>query len=233
MKYTQNESYYIFHAEADACVYLGAKNGVSKTELIKALEKSRTTLSFDDSKYINKFKVKKHDHILIPAGTIHSSGTNTVVLEISATQNRFTFKLWDWNRLDLNGKPRPISLEHGEKVINEKINYDFAKKELINDFKIIYSDENILEEKTGLHKLEDIETRRLTISKSYRQETCGSVNVLNLVEGNRAIISSINGEFEDYFVYYGETFIIPESIKEYIIRPDNDERIIVVKAFIR
>ncbi|EHR32061.1 hypothetical protein HMPREF9709_01675 [Helcococcus kunzii ATCC 51366] len=234
LKYTQNESYYVFHADEDSSVYLGMKNGITKDQLFIALEEAKESNVFDDKKYINKFKVKKHDHILIPAGTIHSSGANTVVLEISATQNRFTFKLWDWNRLDLNGKPRPISLKHGKNVINEKVDYDFAKEELINDFKIINNGKYVLEEKTGLHKLEDIETRRITIAKEYKQVTYDSVNVLNLVEGDSAIISSLNGEFDDYLIYYGETVIIPENIKEYVLKPGEDEeRVIFIKAFIK
>ena len=52
--------------------------------------------SFNADKYVNSFPVKKHDHVLIPAGTVHCSGANTMVLEISATPYIFTFKLWDW-----------------------------------------------------------------------------------------------------------------------------------------
>ncbi|MDO4604569.1 MAG: class I mannose-6-phosphate isomerase [Helcococcus sp.] len=234
LKYTQDESYYIFHAEKDSCVFLGMKEGITKEELVDALEEAKKTNVFDNDKYINKFNVKTHDHILIPAGTIHSSGANTVVLEISTTQNRFTFKLWDWNRVDLNGKPRPISLEHGKNVINEKMTYDIVTKELINDFNTIIQDEYAIEERTGLHKLEDIETRRITLYKEYYQTTNDSVNVLNLVEGEKAIVTSPNNDFDDFIVYYGETFIIPESIKEYILRPvDVNKKTIFVKAYIR
>jgi len=94
MHYTQDESYYILDAEDDACVYLGIKDGVNKENLILALEKAqRKRETFDDTKYINKFSIKKHDHILIPAGTIHCSGKNAMVLEISATPYIFTMKL--------------------------------------------------------------------------------------------------------------------------------------------
>ncbi len=63
---------------------------------------------FDDDRFVNQIPAKKHDHFLIPAGTVHCSGAGTMVLEISATPYIFTFKLWDWGRLGLDGLPRPV-----------------------------------------------------------------------------------------------------------------------------
>src|SRR5260370_33434592 len=63
--------------------------------------------------YVNKFPAKKHDHFLIPTVTIHCSGRNSMVLEISATPYIFTFKLWDWGRLALIAFPPPVRLKHG------------------------------------------------------------------------------------------------------------------------
>ena len=106
MNYTQDESYYILADSEDSSVYLGLKNGIDRDEMEKDLlsaEKGET--SFDAEKYVNKFRAKKHDHFLIPAGTVHCSGKGTVVLEISATPYIFTFKLWDWGRTGLDGKP--------------------------------------------------------------------------------------------------------------------------------
>ena len=64
--------------------------------------------------------------------------------------------------------------------------------------------------------------------------TMGSVNMNNLIEGEAAIIESINGEFEPFIVHYAETFIIPEHIKEYYIRPLNENaKCGVIKAYVR
>ena len=84
-------------------------------ELKRAAEKGEEI--FPAEKYVNKISVKKHDHVLIPAGTVHCSGKNTMVLEISATLYIFTFKLCDWRRLGMDGLPRPIHLDHGMKNI--------------------------------------------------------------------------------------------------------------------
>lgn len=75
--------------------------------------------------------MKKHDHIYIPSGTIHASGKNTLVLEINPIGFQ-TFKLWDWGRIDADGKPRPINIEHGSKVIQERYQTNFVKEHLIS-----------------------------------------------------------------------------------------------------
>ena len=133
MTYTQDESYYILDAKDDACVYLGLKEGINSDEMIEDLRKAnRGEISFDAEKYINRFPAKKHDHFLIPAGTCHCSGSNAMVLEISATPYIFTFKLWDWDRLGLDGKPRPVHVEHGKEVIQWNRTTPWVKENLVN-----------------------------------------------------------------------------------------------------
>ena len=86
MDYTHDESYYMLDAGADACVYLGIKDEVVPDEMIgKLKDAQRYGIDFDADKYVQKIPIKKHDHVLIPAGTVHCSGKDSVVLEISAT----------------------------------------------------------------------------------------------------------------------------------------------------
>jgi len=237
MHYTQDESYYILDAEPDAAVYLGTKNGTKPEEMILALQNAQTEGSvFETEKYINKWPVKKHDHILIPAGTIHCSGANNLILEISATPFIFTFKLYDWGRLGLDGRPRPINIKHGEAVIDWSRETDFVKKELINTFSTIETGDGWTETKTGLHKREFIETRVHEFSVKIIHHTNDSVNVLNLVEGREAIVESPDNCFEPYVIHYAETFIIPEAVKTYSIRPYGESEghtCKTIKAFIR
>ena len=237
MYYTQDESYYMMDAEEDAVVYLGLKTGIDRQVMLADLRKAQETdFVFDTEKYVNKIPAKKHDHFLIPGGTVHCSGANSMVLEISSTPNLFTFKLWDWQRLGLDGKPRPINVERGKEVIDWKRDTEYVEKYLRNHVQPIASGDGWEEEKTGLHENEFIETRRHWFTKSVTHHTNNSVNVLNLIEGNEVIVESPVNAFEPFVVHYAETFIVPACVGEYKISPVNmaeGERCATIKAYVR
>ncbi len=233
MSYTQDESYYILDAEEDACVYLGIKDCVDESEMLAALREARDGVKpFDAERFVNRFPAKKHDHFLIPAGTVHCSGKNCMVLEISATPYIFTFKLWDWGRLGLDGKPRPIHLEHGERVIQWERRTEWVKNNLVDREIIEETGDGYSVEKTGLHELEPIETKRYTVTGVLPLDTEDSVNVLNLVDGESAVIESSSGAFEPFEVHYAETFIVPAAVGEYTVTPTRGE-IKLLRAAVR
>ena len=220
MYYTQDESYYLLDAKEGASVYLGLKTGIDKNEMIHDLrEAQKGEVVFDTERYVNRLPAKKHDHYLIPGGTVHCSGSEAPVLEISSTPNLFTFKLWDWQRLGLDGKPRPINVERGKDVIDWKRDTEYVNKHLANRFTQVAEGDGWREECTGLHPNEFIETHRHWFSKPVTHHTNNSVNVLNLVEGEEAVIESPINAFKPFVVHYAETFIIPASVGEYTIAP--------------
>ena len=93
-----------------------------------------------------------------------------------------------------------------------------------------------MEEHTGLHELEFIETRRYWTETITHHDTAGTVNMLNLVEGREAVVESEEGKFEPFVVHYAETFIIPAAIKEYTIKPYGESEGMecgTIKAFVR
>lgn len=234
MPYTQDESYYLLDAGEDAVVYLGLKEDVDKHQMIEDLRAAqRGEISFDAEKYVNKFPAKKHDHYLIPAGTIHCSGHESMVLEISSTPSIFTFKLWDWNRLGLDGKPRPINVERGKHVIQWNRTTEWVNENIRNHFEVLHKEDGMMEERTGLHPNEFIETRRHTFTKPVEHNTNGGVNVLNLVDGYEAVVESPEGKFAPFVVHYAETFIIPACIGRYTITPLNGEECKTLKAYVR
>ncbi len=237
MAYTQDESYYMLDADDDAVVYLGVKTGVDPEEMVAALRAATDgEHPFDAEKYVNVFPARKHDHFAIPAGTVHCSGANSMVLEISATPFIFTFKLWDWGRVGLDGVPRPVHLDHGERNIQWERDTEWVQDNLVGQVEELRREPGLVEERTGLHELEFIEVRRHWFEQEAAHDTEGTVNVLNLVEGDEVEIVSPTGAFAPYVVHYAETFIVPAAVGPYVIRrtPNSrSERFGTVKAYVR
>ncbi|MFC5404118.1 class I mannose-6-phosphate isomerase [Cohnella soli] len=237
MTYTQDESYYILDVEPGAEVYLGLKDGIEPEAMLADLRKAeKGGFTFPAEKYVNVYPAQKHDHFLIPSGTVHCSATGCMVLEISATPYIFTFKLWDWDRLGLDGKPRPVHVKHGSKVIQWDRTTDWTTKQCVNRIEDLAEGEGWKEERTGLHELEFIETRRYWFSEPVLHEANGSVHMLNLIEGEEVVVESPTGEFEPYVIRYAETFIIPASVQSYRLRPSGPsegKRVGVIKAYVR
>ncbi|MBN2859273.1 MAG: class I mannose-6-phosphate isomerase [Sphaerochaetaceae bacterium] len=234
MTYTQDESYYIMDAKDDGAVYLGFKEGIDPKKCIADLKTASTGAKpFDADVYVNKWPAKKHDHFLIPAGTVHCSSKNCMVLEISATPYIFTFKLWDWDRVDLDGLPRPIHIEHGEKVLQYHRDTTWVRDNLINRFEVLEYNDDYTVTRTGLHELEFIETQLLETSSQVYIPSHHEFAQLNLVEGMKAIVTSPSGRFAPMEIHYAETFILPADAGDYVIEAVDGEAIKVIKADVR
>jgi len=235
MHYTQDESYYLLDAGPDAGVYLGLRENIDPSAMAHDLEQAQAGgAPFPADRYAHRWPAKAHDHFLIPAGTVHCSGAESMVLEISATPYIFTFKLWDWGRLGLDGKPRPIHLQHGLPNIQWDRTTPWVKENLVNRVEPLSSGNGWREERTGLHEREFIETRRHWFTDVTPHHTHGGVNVLNLIQGEAAVVESPGGLFEPFPVHYAETFIVPARVGPYTIRPVNSgETCATMKAFVR
>lgn len=234
MHYTQDESYYILDAQEGSSVWLGVREGVDPAAMEADLRRAQAgEAPFPAEKYINHIPVKKHDHILIPAGTTHCSGAGTMVLEISATPYIFTFKLWDWGRLDLDGKPRPIHLDHGMANIQWDRDTKWIHENLVGQTTVVHQDENALVERTGLHEREFIDTFRYTTASSVTVARNGSVHVLNLVDGARARLVSPDGAFAPFELHYAETCILPQAAGDYRIEAPDGTEVKMIVACVR
>jgi hypothetical protein len=157
------------------------------------------------------------------------------VPEISATPYIFTFKLWDWGRLGLDGRPRPIHLEHGLANIQWDRTTSWVDRELVRRVTPLGQGDGWREERTGLHRLEFIETRRHWFTQAVPHDTEGNLNVLNLVEGEAAVVESPLGRFDPFVLHYAETLIVPACVGAYSIRPLHapSAELATLKAFVR
>ena len=234
--YTQDESYYILDQAGESVVYLGIKDGVKPAEMAEALRDAQAGGSpFAAENFVNTWISHKHDHFSVPGGTVHCSGRNNVVLEISATPYIFTFKLWDWGRMGLDGKPRPIHLDHGLANIQWNRTTEWVREELFNKNEFVSEGPGWREERTGVHHSNFLETRRHWFTGLVQHDTQGTLNVLNLVEGEEVVVESPTEKFQPFVVHYAETFIVPASVGPYTIRPTRQtkEPLATIKAFVR
>lgn len=229
---TQDETYYILDCKNDAKVYLGFQDDIDPAAFRKALEQSvAANEAIDVEKYVQVHDAHKHDFFLIPNGTVHSSGKDNLVLEISATPYIFTFKMYDWVRLDLNGKPRPINIDH---AFN---NLDFSRKgakvqeELISKQEVISRGDNWQLVHAPTHAEHFYDVHRLEFTGTVTVETGGKCHVLMLVEGESVIVETANGFRQRYS--YAETFAVPAAAGSYKIINEGGATAKVVKAFVK
>lgn len=237
MAYTQDESYYILDAKPGAEIYLGLKQGIDRAAMLKDLHTAdQGGAPFPADRYINRFPVRKHDHVSIPAGTLHCSAEGCMVLEISATPYIFTFKLWDWGRLGLDGRPRPVHLDHGAKNIRWERDTAWVQQNLLNQEHLEQEGPGWRLDHTGLHELQFIRTQRITTRVPVTLSNAGSFSMLNLVEGQEAVIQSPQGRFPPFPVYYAETFIIPWQAGDFIVSPapgQEHQDVRLIRAWVR
>jgi predicted NBD/HSP70 family sugar kinase/mannose-6-phosphate isomerase class I len=229
---TQDETYYILDCKKDAGVYLGFREDIDADEFREVLEKSEETdCPVEIEKYVQWHPAHKHDLFLIPNGTIHSSGANNLVLEISATPYIFTFKMYDWVRLDLDGNPRPINIDHAFNNLDFDRKGEKVKLELISHTSIAEKNNQYTLVHLPTHKEHFYDVHRIEFSNEAEIKTEAKCHVLMLVEGTSIIVKTKKGTEQRF--NYAETFIIPAAAESYRLKNESGEMAKVIKAFIK
>lgn len=229
---TQDETYYILDCKDDASVYLGFQEGINATRFRTALENSQqNNITLDIEQFVQKHKAAKHDLFLIPNSTVHSAGANNMVLEISATPYIFTFKMYDWLRLGMDGKPRAINIAHAFNNLDFSRQGRVVQKELISVPSVIdkSADWQVLHVPTHADHFYDV--HRLEFDTEIVVHTNDCCLVLMLVEGSAVTVITENGERTVY--QYAETFVIPAAAKMCLISNMGKEKAKVIKAFLK
>ena len=230
--FTQDETYYIMDCASDAKVYLGFQPDVDSGEFQRALQRSVGEQSpLEVERYVQSHAAVKHGLYLIPNGTIHCSGRNNLVLEISATPYIFTFKMYDWMRLDLDGQPRPLNIERAM----ENLYFDRRGERIQREF---ISQPRVLSRENGwemihlpTHNDHFYDVHRYDFNSAVQGRTEGSPHVLNVVEGPSVILETPGMPPQRFS--YAETFVIPAATESYRLVSDTGAPVKVIKAFLK
>jgi mannose-6-phosphate isomerase class I len=230
--FTQDESYYILDCEPGAQVYLGFRQDAD-TDLFKSslLRSFHEGTPVEIEKFVNIEPAKRHDLFLIPNGTIHCSGENNLVLEISSTPYIFTFKMYDWMRLDLEGKPRPLNIERAFDNLYLDRRGALIRQNFVAHPTVIESgsDWELVHLPTHVDQFYDV--HRFEFMRTVESATDGSCHVLSLVEGSEIELQTAGGLRQRF--NYAETFVVPAAAGSYRLINKGERPAKVIKAFIK
>ncbi len=101
----KTEMWYLAHAEAGAEVFAGLAEPTDRAQFEAALHEGRA------ADLIHRVAVEEGDAIFIPSGRIHAIGAGCLIVEIQQNSDT-TYRVFDWNRLGLDGKPRTLHIDH-------------------------------------------------------------------------------------------------------------------------
>lgn len=231
--YTQDETYYILDCAEDASVYVGFQDDINPDTFKQKLEESfEINKEVDVEKFVQKFPANKHNLFLIPNGTIHCSGVNNLVLEISSTPYIYTFKMYDWLRDDLEGFPRPLNIERafdnlcferkGKKVEEELISKPYKHSE--------GKGWECYHLPTHKEHFYDIYRYHILPFSKVEIDTENQCHIMSLVEGERVLVQTFNN-YSAVF-HYAETFFVPAAAEKYMLENTTENVIQVIVAFV-
>ncbi len=213
-------------------MYLGFRDDIDPNAFREALATGfRTGEEVDVLRYVQTHPAAKHDLFLIPNGTIHCSGAGSLVLEISATPYIFTFKMYDWNRLDLDGNPRPLNIERAFENLDFERKGDRVTETLLSRPAVVLErpDRRIVHLPTHPEHFYDV--HRLEFDGEIEVDTEGSCQVMSLVEGVSVLLEVASGARQRY--HYAETFVVPAAAGRFRLVNEAETRACVVKASIK
>ena len=217
----QDESYYVVIADQEAKTYLGFNEPDSCEKFFEEAEKvDKTHELMDYEKYVHAVESIPGTQVMIPAGTIHASGRNQVILEIgSLTVGSYTYKLYDYQRIDINtGLPRPIHLKMGKDVIRGERDKKWVEENLVNRGGIVREGDGFKEIIVGEHDLLYFSLRNLIFNSEISDNTNGLFHVLALVNGEKVRVESVNDLSLYYDMNYLDMAVIPANFGEYRIK---------------
>lgn len=108
---SKNEMWYITHAEPGAKLYIGLRDGVTREQFAESIKTGEI------EELVHAIEPEKDQFIYIPSGRLHAIGAGLLIYEIQQSSDT-TYRVFDWNRNGIDGKPRELHIEESLRCID-------------------------------------------------------------------------------------------------------------------
>lgn len=179
----KTECWIITDADPGAGIYLGFENGVDAITFKKAVDNKE-----DLTPYLKFHEVKKGDLFVVPAGSIHAIGKGITLIEIQQSSG-ITYRVWDWNRVEKDGRPRALHIEKAMDIL------DFASDHNTDEYFKIRKNLNFCEGSNEVLSHRDFDVSLVNLNQGFNKHQLTGKRAVSVVclEGN-INISSKNQE---------------------------------------
>ncbi len=205
----KNEAWYIVHSEPGARLVIGVKPELEREQVASAIEQGTI------ESLLVYAEMRAGDVVYMPAGTIHALGPGLLVYEIQQSSDT-TYRLYDWGRMGLDGKPRPLHIEKGLQVAN------LASLPQIEHVPIEDGLESDIVRTPYFHtrifRLGGINPRQATLDTGSRRFHC-----LTSVHGSAVI----HWAGESVAFGLGQTVLIPAALGAYTLATETSARLLL------
>lgn len=194
----KTEMWYIIDAKPGAQLVYGLKAGVTNEMFASAVKENKV------EEMLNYVPVKKGDVFFIPSGLVHAIGSGILLAEIQQNSN-ITYRVYDYNRIGKDGKPRELHVEHALNVIVNRSEEEIDK--------IRYS--NGKNNEAELANCEYFNVKKYSLDNKNITLNCdeASFNSILCLDGNGEIVYND----EHYSLSKGDSYFIPAGIGDYTI----------------
>lgn len=208
----KTETWVVMHAEPGSKIYAGLKEGISREEFAVAIARGNV------EHLLHSFPAVPGDCILIPAGTVHAIGAGVMLAEIQQMSDA-TFRIYDWGRVGVDGKPRPLHIAESLESI------DFDQGPVVP----IRAQARPIPGGTveQLARSDYFDLKRLNLDGSEMAEvgTPGRFTIVLVLEGAVDVQSDSDG-WNTQPLEYAETMLIPASVGTCRIAPRGEAKVL-------
>ena len=236
----QDESYYVVITGHEAKTFIGFRDDADIPQFFKDIEAAdKDHVPCDYMKYVSYEESKPGLQVMLPAGTIHSSGRNQVILEIgSLTIGSYTYKMYDYLRLDFDGKQRPIHTRLGEANVRQDRRYSVihdpnSPEYIVQQPRLDKEGDGWKEYILGENPQMYISLRRLEFEVRCQQDTVDRFHVLALVDGENVRVRSLEHPERFFDMQFMDIICVPADMGAYEIVNLGKEPIRIHKTTLR